>query len=79
MSAPRYCLVPGCSNTRRTRGLCHSHYQNCQRMLRDGQADDRDLVRRGLRTAPGEPGGSPTLKFAGFAAGSKVRGKDGPG
>ena len=79
MSAPLYCLVPGCSNTRRTRGNCHSHYQNCQRMLRDGQADDADLVRRGLRTKPGEPGGSPTVKFAGFKLGSKVRGRKGQG
>lgn len=75
MEAPRICLVPGCRNTMRTRGNCHSHYQQAQRLLREGKADDADLVRRGLRTKPGEPGGSPTIKFDGFLKGSKVRGE----
>ena len=75
MDAARFCLVPDCGNTMRTRGLCHSHYQNCQRLLREGKASDADLVRRGLRTKPGAPGGSPAIKFDGFLKGSKVRGE----
>lgn len=71
---PLQCLVPDCKNTRRTRGLCHTHYQACQTLLRDGRADDADLVRRGLRTAPGEHGGSPTIPFQGFHKGSTITG-----
>ncbi len=59
---PRVCVVPGCRNSRRTRGLCHSHYQNCQRMLRDGTASEANLVERGLRLPVGEDGGSPIAK-----------------
>jgi hypothetical protein len=75
LASPRVCLVPGCRNSMRTRGNCHTHYQQCQRLLREGKADDADLVRRGLRTPPGEPGSSPTLKFDGFLKGSTVRGE----
>lgn len=73
----RVCLFPGCCNTRRTRGQCHTHYQQTQAMLRSGDADDADLVRRGLRTKPGaKDGGSEVAPGAReiFRKGSKVKG-----
>lgn len=73
----RICLFPGCRNTRRTRGQCHTHYQQTQAMLRAGDADDADLVRRGLRTPEGaKDGGSEVAPGARevLAKGSKVKG-----
>ncbi len=73
---PRQCLVPGCRNSMRTRGLCHTHYQTCRAMCRKGTADEDDLVRRGLMLPEGVPGGSPVAKGSHecFVQGSKVRG-----
>lgn len=76
---PRYCLFPGCRNTRRTRGQCHSHYQLTQAMLRSGDADDADLVARGLRTPQGDKeAGSPIAPNSreAFRKGSDTTGKE---
>ena len=75
VTGPRICLVPECLNSRRTRGLCHTHYQKAQTMLRAGLASEADLVRRGLKTRHNQQGGSPTIPFDGFAKGSTVKGK----
>jgi hypothetical protein len=48
------CKYPGCTNTTRTRGLCHGHYQAMRSMVRNGTADEADLVDRKLLDPPGK-------------------------
>lgn len=59
------CLHPECNNTSRTRGLCHNCYQACRDRIRQGKADEDDLVRRRLLTPKGmggtKSGGSPDV------------------
>ena len=50
------CLHPRCSNTSRTRGLCHSCYQAARDRIRHGKATEEDLVRRRLLTPKGMGG-----------------------
>ncbi|MBT8453001.1 MAG: hypothetical protein KJO40_13615 [Deltaproteobacteria bacterium] len=57
---PQWCVYPGCQNTRRTRGLCHGHYQTMRDRVRKGLADEADLERRGLLLPKGT-GGSPVI------------------
>jgi len=69
------CLYPDCGNTRRTRGLCHGHYQVWRDRARKGvAAGDADLIRRGLLLPKGQ-GGSPLVGNGdAFLKGSTVRG-----
>lgn len=53
------CIYPDCQATRRTRGLCHGHYQIARRMVRDQIALEGDLVSRGLMLPKGEGTGPP--------------------
>lgn len=72
------CLVPNCTSTTRTRGLCHPHYQQARGRVRAGKATEEDLVRRGLMTPPGESGSTPAVSARGiFDLGSDVRGDGG--
>ena len=53
------CVYPGCSNTSRTRGLCHGHYQTWRSYERKGLAlPEATLINRGLLLPKGT-GGSP--------------------
>ena len=72
------CLVPNCTSTTRTRGLCHPHYQQARARVRASKATEEDLVRRGLMTPPGESGSTPAVSARGiFDLGSDVRGDGG--
>lgn len=77
------CLYPDCPNSRRTRGLCHGHYQVMRQRVREavaarqGTVLEIDLVKRGLLLPAGAPdGGSPAPDHLGaFLPGSTVRGR----
>lgn len=76
---PKTCVYPECKNSRRTRGLCHGHYQTMRSRVRNGAADEIDLERRGLLLPKGT-GGSPTNTVLdedgrdAWGVGSKIRG-----
>lgn len=76
---PCKCVYPKCENSRRTRGLCHGHYQTMRARVRAGKADEKDLEKRGLLLPKGT-GGSPTNVVKdengldAFVKGSKLRG-----
>lgn len=72
MKRPPTCVYPGCLHTRRTRGLCHGHYQTAQAYRRAGTATDADLVRRGLMLPAG--GRNAKLDHSALLLGSTVRG-----
>lgn len=42
------CVYPDCTNSRRTRGLCHGHYQVMRTYVRQGKVTEADLESRGL-------------------------------
>lgn len=42
------CVYPDCTNSRRTRGLCHGHYQVMRTYVRKGKVTEADLEARGL-------------------------------
>ncbi len=67
------CVYPGCKNSRRTRGLCHGHYQTMRSYVRDGKATEEDLLARGLLMPKGEGGGS-VSGHRYFLLGSDMRG-----
>ncbi len=54
ISVDRLCLYPACENTKRTRGLCHCHYQNARAYIRAGKITEADLEARGLMAAKGD-------------------------
>lgn len=69
------CVYPGCTNTSRTRGLCHGHYQTMRSYVRRGVADEADLMERRLLMPKGM-GGTPAYGGHGaFVKGSKQRGR----
>ena len=53
---PQTCIYPGCENSRRTRGLCHSHYQTARAYIRDGKTTEKSLEKRGLLMPKGTGG-----------------------
>ncbi len=69
------CLYPDCTNSRRTRGQCHQHYQTMRSYIRKAvkagicteEEYDRDLMRRGLLLPKGTGGakveGHEALKY----------------
>jgi hypothetical protein len=67
------CVYPECPNSRRTRGLCHQHYQTMRSYVRDGRATEADLMRRGLLMEKGT-GGASCNGHEAFKLGSKVKG-----
>jgi hypothetical protein len=69
------CVYPGCPHSRRTRGLCHQHYQTMRSYVRRGQADEADLVRRGLLLPEGTGGTRAAVGHEAFLKGSKVMGR----
>ncbi len=69
-----HCVYPDCTNTRRTRGLCHQHYQTMRSYVRDGKATEEDLQRRGLLLDKGT-GGSPVHDHSAFLLGSDAQGE----
>lgn len=68
------CVYPDCTNTSRTRGLCHGHYQTMRAYVREGKARETDLERRGLLLPKGE-GGSSVNGHSAFLLGSAKRGR----
>ncbi len=72
------CLVPGCEGSRRTRGICHPHYQNWRAQARAGTAaTDEDLMARGLLLPKSDPTGGAGKVIPGkpfFSAGSVLKG-----
>lgn len=68
------CLYPGCDHTRRTRGLCHGHYQVMRSRVRAGRVTEEELESRGLLTAKGTGGVPASDSLRAFEAGSEVRG-----
>lgn len=71
------CVYPGCAHTRRTRGLCHAHYQTMRSYVRLGRASEEDLMKRGLLLPEGTGGTKVTTGHDAFLIGSKVTGKAG--
>lgn len=69
------CVYPGCPHSRRTRGLCHGHYQTMRSWVRLGKADEGDLVRRGLLLPEGTGGSRIEVGHEAFLKGSTVRGR----
>ena len=67
------CVYPACTNSRRTRGLCHQHYQTMRSYVRAGKASEADLTARGLLTAKGVGGGY-VIGHAAFLSSSHRRG-----
>jgi hypothetical protein len=68
-----HCVYEGCLNTRRTRGLCHGHYQEWRRLARtdekrgtDRCKSDKELEAEGLLLPEGTGGGSKAGKSALF-------------
>lgn len=72
---PTICVYPGCPGTRRTRGLCHQHYQTMRSYVRKGTADEADLMRRGLLLPEGTGGTKAVVGHDAFLMGSTVRGR----
>lgn len=76
------CLYVGCTNSSRTRGLCHGHYQGMRALARRYKAQgvcsedeyERDLMSRGLLTAKGAGGSRVGEAFA-LRFGSKIEGR----
>jgi hypothetical protein len=67
------CVYPSCLNTRRTRGLCHGHYQEWRRLARtdekrgtDRCMTDAELEDAGLLLPEGTGGGSKAGKSSAF-------------
>ena len=48
MSEEKKCLHPECDKPPRGRGLCNSHYKQVRKLLAKGEADETDLIKRGL-------------------------------
>lgn len=69
------CVYPGCPFSRRTRGLCHGHYQTMRSYVRLGRADEADLVKRGLLLPEGQGGVKITTGHDAFLKGSKMTGR----
>jgi len=70
------CIYPGCPFSRRTRGQCHHHYQSMRSFIRDGLADEEDLIRRGLLLPEGTGGlGKIAVGHDAFKKGSTVLGR----
>jgi hypothetical protein len=85
------CVYPDCPNTRRTRGLCHGHYQTMRSRVRaadkDGTGGDTlthgekleaDLQRRGLLLPKGTGGAPATDSARAFRIGSDIVAKPAP-
>jgi hypothetical protein len=51
------CFYPECTNSRRTRGLCHQHYQTMRGYVRAGKVAEEDLEARGFLAPKGEGSG----------------------
>ena len=70
---PLTCVYPGCLHTRRTRGLCHGHYQTMRSRVREHGDDlERDLERRGLLLPKGTGGAPARDHLQAFRPGSSV-------
>lgn len=74
LTVPR-CIYPGCCDSRRTRGLCHQHYQTMRSYVRAGKATETDLERRGLLLEQGK-GGASTKSHDAFLTGSTIQGSE---
>lgn len=72
--AMNQCVYPGCENTRRTRGLCHNHYQSMRSRVRDGRVTEASLEERGLLLPKGTGGCSAKDHLKAFEADSTVKG-----
>jgi len=68
------CIYPGCTISRRTRGLCHGHYQTMRSYVRKGKASEDDLESRGLLMPRGTGGTSITTGHDAFLTGSTTTG-----
>jgi len=42
------CVYTGCDNSRRTRGLCHGHYQVLRTYIRQGKTTEAEQEQKGL-------------------------------
>ena len=72
------CIYPDCPCTRRTRGLCHGHYQTMRSYVRRGLADEADLIARGLLLPEGTGGTKISVGHDAFLKGSTVKGRFAP-
>lgn len=68
------CVYPKCESTRRTRGLCHSHYQTMRAKVRAAKAAEGDLMHRGLLMEHGAGGGPKSVGNDAFDYGSTQKG-----
>lgn len=78
LDLPR-CVYPGCLGTRRTRGLCHGHYQVMRDRVRKGRVTEASLMARGLLLPSGTGGFPARDALKAFEEGSTVRGDAGVG
>jgi len=68
------CIYPDCDHTRRTRGLCHGHYQVMRSRVRDGRVTESELERRKLLMPKGTGGAPARDSLGAFDTGSDVVG-----
>jgi len=74
---PTDCVYPDCPKVRQTRGLCFSHSASAVRLIRNGQATERDLMERGLMLKKHQKRGKVKALHCGYLLeGSMVRGKE---
>ena len=74
MSDREECLTPRCEDTAEIRGLCHKHINQVRRMFKAGDADEKDLMKRGLMLERKTRGKSFNEAATIFRKGSKVKG-----
>lgn len=70
------CLAPECGRDREIRGLCTSCYHTANRMIRNGEATETELINKGL-LLPANPGGRPASNPLRRAVESGTRSADG--
>jgi len=72
MKNGKACAFPDCKEQIRCRGLCNTHYQTVYNWITKGDADEADLIKRGL-IAPSSRGRNAYVDI--LVPGSKVKGK----
>lgn len=72
------CNFPECTNRVESRGLCQAHIAQVRNMLRTGDAEEEDLIKRGLLLERKTAGRSFNSARAIFTKGSEVQGSPTP-
>jgi hypothetical protein len=73
------CLVEDCPLKVKGRSLCSTHFKQARKAINEGEADEDDLVKRGLMSPRKIRRGLPSTDAAIFKKGSKVKGRGAKG